>query len=406
MAPKSHRPFVAAVSAIGLALLVVFAIGGAADVVDQADGLLLLLAAAILVAELFPVEIPDGDGEVSFSTTFAFALLLTDGVAAVVIVHALALAIAEAVRRRPFERLVFNVAQYAICWTVAGGLLIALTGELPDENGLQYLELQYVPALVATAAVFLATNAALASTPPALARGTSPWLTMRGDLLLNAWWTVVLVALVPGILVAADYSLWLLPLIGIPLVAIQLGSRQAVINEHEARHDRVTGLSNREDVARVLERALHRARAPGRAGRRGDDRADALQGDQRDARAPARRPRADRGRAPAGRGGRPARRRRPPRRGRVRARARPRLRRRRLRRRRPAGARRARGTGRHPRRRARRSARTPASPATRSTAPPSTSCCATPTSRSGTRRPAATRSSSTPRTSTSTAWSG
>ncbi len=259
MAPSSHRPFVAAVSIAGLALLAVFAVTGAADVVEGADGLLVLLAVAILVAELFPVEIPDGDGEVSFSTTFAFALLLTDGVAAVVIVHALALAIAEAVRRRPFERLVFNVAQYAICWALAGGLLVAATGDLPDEDGLQYLELEYLPALVGTAAVFLACNAALASTPPALSRGVSPWLMIRGDLLLNAWWTVVLVALVPGILVAAAYSLWLLPLIGIPLVAIQLGSRQAVINEHEARHDRVTGLSNREDVARVLQRALDRA---------------------------------------------------------------------------------------------------------------------------------------------------
>ena len=120
-----------------------------------------------------------------------------------------------------------------------------------------------MPALVGTAVVFLACNTALASTPPALSRGVSPWLMIRSDLLLNAWWTVVLVALVPGILVAADYSLWLLPLIGLPLVAIQLGSRQAVINEHEARHDRVTGLSNREDVARVLERALHRAARQG-----------------------------------------------------------------------------------------------------------------------------------------------
>ena len=69
----------------------------------------------------------------------------------------------------------------------------------------------------------------------------------------------MLVALVPVILVASDYSLWLLPLLGIPLVAIQLGSRQAVINEHEARHDRVTGLPNREHLARSLEQALHRA---------------------------------------------------------------------------------------------------------------------------------------------------
>jgi diguanylate cyclase (GGDEF)-like protein len=254
-----HRPFVAAVAVVGLALLTAFAIGGAAEVLDDIDGLMLLLGLAILVAELFPVEIPDGDGEVSFSTTFAFALLLTDGVAAVVIVHGLALAIAEAVRRRPFERLVFNVAQYAICWSVAGGLLVALTGALPDENGLQYLELQYLPALFASAAAFIVLNTAFADTPAALSRGVSPWLMIRGDLLQNAWWTVVLVALVPGILVAADYSLWLLPLIGLPLVAIQLGSRQAVLNEHEARHDRVTGLSNREDVARVLERALHRA---------------------------------------------------------------------------------------------------------------------------------------------------
>ena len=260
MPQPPYRPFVAAVSIVGLAVLAAFVVLDGADVVRNADGLLVLLALAILVAELFPVEIPDGDGEVSFSTTFAFALLLTDGVAAVVIVHALALAIADGVRRRPAERLVFNVGQYAICWGVAGGLLVALTGSLPDENGLQYLHLEWVPALVASAVAFLVLNTALASTPPALARGVSPLESMRGDLGLNAWWTVVLVALVPVILVASDYSLWLLPLLGIPLVAIQLGSRQAVINEHEARHDRVTGLPNREHLAHALGQSLPRAR--------------------------------------------------------------------------------------------------------------------------------------------------
>ena len=260
MPQPPHRPFVTVVSIVGLAVLAAFAVIDGAEVLHDADGLLVLLALAILVAELFPVEIPDGDGEVSFSTTFAFALLLTDGVAAVVIVHALALAIADGVRRRPLERLIFNVAQYAICWAVAGGLLAALTGTLPDENGLQYLKPEWLPALVASAVAFLVLNTALASTPPALARGVSPFDSMRGDLGLNAWWTVVLVALVPVILVASDYSLWLLPLLGIPLVAIQLGSRQAVINEHEARHDRVTGLPNREYLAHSLEHSLARGR--------------------------------------------------------------------------------------------------------------------------------------------------
>ena len=96
---------------------------------------------------------------------------------------------------------------------------------------------------------------------------------MRSDLLLNAWCTVVLVALVPVILVAAEYGLWLFPLIGIPLVAIQLGSRQAVINEHQARPDRVTGLSEpRAPGARARARAPPRGRHEA-AGRRADRRA-------------------------------------------------------------------------------------------------------------------------------------
>ena len=82
---------------------------------------------------------------------------------------------------------------------------------------------------------------------------------MRADLRFHSWSTVVLIALVPVILVAADYDLWLFPLLGVPLVAIQLGSRQAVINEHRARHDSLTGLPNRVHLTRVLRDALQRA---------------------------------------------------------------------------------------------------------------------------------------------------
>jgi diguanylate cyclase (GGDEF)-like protein len=259
-----HRPFVVAVAIVGLATLAGAAVTGAATVLESGDALLFLLGVSILIAELFPVEMPDEDGEVSFSTTFAFAILLTDGIAAVVLVHAIALAVAETIRRRPFERLVFNVSQYAICWTVAGGLLALVAGDLPDHNGLQYLEdVSTVPALVISAAAFLLLNLALASTPPALARGVAPLAAMRADLRFHSWSTVVLIVLVPVILVAADYNLWLFPLLGVPLVAIQLGSRQAVINEHRARHDPLTGLPNRIHLTRALREALDRAGGDG-----------------------------------------------------------------------------------------------------------------------------------------------
>ena len=259
--PRSppHRPFVAAVSVTGLCLLAVIALTRAGGVLEHADALFALLALAILIAELFPVDLPDEGGQVSFSTTFAFAILLTDGVAAVMLVHALTLALADAVRRRPVERLVFNVAQYAISWAVAGGLLVVLTGDLPDREGLQYIDARWIPALVGSAVAFLLVNTALASAPPAFDQGINPFRAMRSDFAFHAWSTVVLVALVPVILAASEHSLWLFPLLGVPLVAIQLGSRQAVINEQQARTDALTGLPNRVHLTRSLREALRRA---------------------------------------------------------------------------------------------------------------------------------------------------
>ena len=116
------------------------------------------------------------------------------------LVHALALALADAIRRRPLERLVFNVAQYAICWAVAGGLLVALTGDLPDENGLQYLELALrCPRSSPSAALFLALNTAAGQhAAGARARDEPAADDAHATCWLNTWWTVVLVALVPG----------------------------------------------------------------------------------------------------------------------------------------------------------------------------------------------------------------
>ncbi len=258
-----YRPFTLAVSAVGLILLAVIAVADGADVLERADTLTLLLGVAILIAELFPMRVPEDDGEVSFSTTFAFALLLTDGVAAVVLVHAVALVLADALRRRPLERVVYNAAQYAIAWGLAGALLMALTPDLADDNGLQYLEAGYLPALAAAAALFLVLNTAFSDAPPALARGVSVLSAARGDIGPNGWWTVVMVALVPVILAAADYDLWLLPLLGVPLAAIQLGSRQAVLNQHRASHDELTGLPNRELLTQSLRYALRRGERRG-----------------------------------------------------------------------------------------------------------------------------------------------
>jgi diguanylate cyclase (GGDEF)-like protein len=247
-----QRAFVIATAVAGLAVLGWALARGAADLVDEADAAFWILAVAILIAELFPVQVPSHDGQLTFSTPFAFALLIDRGTATTVIVAALMVLIADTVRRRPAERTVFNAAQYAISFAVAGAVLALLDGG-PDGDGVQLSEL---PAVAVSAAVFLVVNATFASAPPALGHGTGLWTQMRSDLGFQAWSAAVLVSLAPIVLEIVLDEPWMTLLLALPMVAIGLGAHQATLNEYRARHDRLTGLPNRLQLQERLAAEL------------------------------------------------------------------------------------------------------------------------------------------------------
>jgi diguanylate cyclase (GGDEF)-like protein len=252
---SSQRAFVIATATAGIALVVWALAREAGTLVEDADTTLVLLAAAILAAELFPLDVPSRADQVTFSTPFAFALLLDRGTATTVIVVPLMLLIADTIRRRRADRTLFNVGQYAICYALAGAVLDLFgvgSGVRPED----------LPALAVSGAVFMLVNTALASAPPAFAPGTSLIEEIRSDLGFQAWSTAVLVSLAPIVLLVVEEQPGLFPLLALPLAAIQLGARQTRINEHRARHDTLTGLANRvqlqERLAAVLEQARRR----------------------------------------------------------------------------------------------------------------------------------------------------
>ena len=254
----SQRTFVIATATAGIALIAWALAREAGTLVDDADATLLLLAAAVLAAELFPLDVPSRDEQVTFSTPFAFALLLDRGTATTVIVVPLMLLIADTIRRRRADRTLFNVGQYAICYALAGGVLSVLGagggGVRPED----------LPALAASGAVFMLVNTVLASAPPAFAHGATLSDEVRSDLGFQAWSTAVLVSLAPIVLIVVQQEPGLFPLIALPLAAIQLGARQAKINQHRARHDALTGLPNRVLLQERVAAAL------AQAGRRGE----------------------------------------------------------------------------------------------------------------------------------------
>jgi diguanylate cyclase (GGDEF)-like protein len=260
---RSLRSFLAAVSAAGLALLGGIILRSGDQVLSHLDAKVALFAVAIVAAELFPLDVPGHDGQSTFSTPFAFALLLGHGVEIVVLVHVAMVVLADLVRRRELQKVAFNASQYALSWGAAGVVLWLAAPDVATPGGLAYLEPTHIPAVLAAASTFFLINVTLASTPPALADGLSPLACIRVDLLFQTVSTIVLLTLVPIVLVVAEYDLALIPLLWIPLVAIELGGRQAVINQHQATHDMLTGLPNRAHVHARLSSALQQARIDG-----------------------------------------------------------------------------------------------------------------------------------------------
>src|SRR3954451_22491251 len=90
---------------------------------------ILLLAPGVLIGELMPIQIPrrGEDEAITFSTTFAFALLLVAGPLVAAGSLSVASVVQDIVSRRPLWRSLFNIAQYTLCIAAAAGVLWLLT---------------------------------------------------------------------------------------------------------------------------------------------------------------------------------------------------------------------------------------------------------------------------------------
>jgi diguanylate cyclase (GGDEF)-like protein len=245
------------VSAAGIAVLVVLAVVGIDDL-GPFEAEFWVLAALVLVGELFPIQVhgPPGAsvGEETFSTPFAFALLLVYGLPEAVAVQVVASLVADIVRRRPADRIIFNVAQLGLSW-VAAGLVLDAVGGTGLESG-EDLKAADLPAIALAAVVFFIVNPTLVRTAEALLENSSIAEHLRGDLVFRAWSAGTLFALGPPVAVIATNWLYLVPLLILPMAAVHRASRQASEMEHLALHDTLTGLPNRALLLQTAARAL------------------------------------------------------------------------------------------------------------------------------------------------------
>ena len=245
--------YVVIVSALGLALFTWLMVRDGSYAARIALWALWPFTAFVLLGQLLPVRIPrlgEEEQEITTSSTFAFAILLAAGPAAAALSLAVASVASDLFRRKPAWKAAFNVAQYTLSLYAAHLVLKAFGFASVFESSLASVDmssLNLLAVLLAAGAYFFVNNTV---TGVALAVGQNMLVVpyLRRDIGLQAGTAAALLALSPVVVVAAQHSLLMVPLLGLPMATVYAGARvwlEKETQEHHAKHDALTGLPNR-----------------------------------------------------------------------------------------------------------------------------------------------------------------
>jgi diguanylate cyclase (GGDEF)-like protein len=257
--PLAARLYVAAIIAAGAALLVYVTISPGAYETDVSLSLVAVMALAVMAGEIVTEKVGANRGDVAPSNTFAFALLIVAGPAIAILAMFVACTIADLRDRKPPVRMAFNSSQYTIAIYLSYLTLAALT----TISRPAHFDLADMLGLALAGAVFYGVNIAAVAIVLSLHTGTPFRRQFRADLAFHSATEAIPLGIAPLAVLAVDYSPAVLPLIVLPLIAINRAGRQAVISERLARKDTLTELPNRVMFRDRAEVALSAAKRRG-----------------------------------------------------------------------------------------------------------------------------------------------
>ncbi len=228
---------------------------------------LALFAMLVCACEVKPVTVARAGGiqEVVASATFAFAIFLAFGPVPAIAAQAIASLIGDVSGKKPALKTAFNVAQYVLAWALAGLLFQAIMGGRTLLTGTEFTW-RWAIALIVSGGTYFVCNSAIVGMIIALTTRSSLWQGVTGMIAREASSDVVLLALSPIVIVAAERSLVLLPVLLLPVLAVYRSALLSAEKEHQAMHDALTDLPNRTQFSAVIARRFENARTKSTSG--------------------------------------------------------------------------------------------------------------------------------------------
>ena len=231
-----------------------------------------LIASLAVLIDGLPFAAPGRRGDLSIfpSISFTFAVMLGWGVVPAIMVQSAAVLVSSVRLRHAPWRAIFNAAQYAVALTGSAAVLTLVGG--PALAADLKISVDEVVAILGAAVVWFAINELLISTAVWLRFGGS-WLREVADGLGDeALSTLGLLALGPLIIATGNFSPALIPLMLIPLFAVNELARHADEEQRKSLLDELTGLANRKGLFTQVRAEAHAfqqriSRVPGDARR-------------------------------------------------------------------------------------------------------------------------------------------
>jgi diguanylate cyclase (GGDEF)-like protein len=256
--------FVGLVCAIGFALMIGVVVRSDHSWLFADPAIYLALALLVFLGELRPIIVPRGDhhDEITISTTFVLALALVGPLALAVVVQAAAVATEDRRTGKPPMKLLFNIAQYTITLGAARAAFCAMTGE-PFLHGTPLSLPEHLPAALVAGLAFFVVNNSLTAVVTAIALETSVRERLTTDVRFQLATSGVLLSFAPVAASAVHDTLWLVPLLLLPIAAIHKSAKLAAEREQQALHDTLTDLPNRTLFRLRLGRAIQEAERTG-----------------------------------------------------------------------------------------------------------------------------------------------